>query len=86
METETSTTLKWRPSQRSRNSLPDGLLRIFRGWLESSNEMNVQSAERCVSRDSLKYLEGLRDAGVDGAQQVIDLIEEHGEVVLYLEY
>ncbi len=39
-----------------------------------------------VSNSTVPYLEGLRDAGVEGAEKLIDLIEKHGEINLNEEY
>lgn len=35
---------------------------------------------------SLPYYEGLRDAGIKGAQDVIDAIEKHERVEIFLSY
>ena len=36
-----------------------------------------------VNHDFIPYLEGIRDAGVKGADKLIELIYEHGELELW---
>ena len=42
--------------------------------------------EATMTTDDTPYLEGLRDAGVDGAQELIDILNEHESVILWHEY
>jgi hypothetical protein len=39
-----------------------------------------------VDSNLIPYLEGLRDAGIDGADRLIKLIETHGAVVLWHQF
>lgn len=68
-----STTLKWRPIKGGR-SLPYALKRVL-----ADQTLGVWKYS------SIEYLRGLRDAKVEGAQELIDALEKHGEVELFLE-
>ncbi len=68
-----SVTLKWRPIKGGR-ALPYELKRVL-----------AEKAPGVWRRSSLEYLRGLRDAEVKGAQELIDVLEKHGEVELFLE-
>jgi hypothetical protein len=37
-------------------------------------------------QSDIKYLEGLRDSGIEGADQLIEAIEKYEEIVVKLEY
>ena len=39
-----------------------------------------------VGSDMVPYIEGLRDAGIAGAGELLDLIERHGAVILWHEH
>ena len=68
-----SVTLKWRPIKSGR-SLPNELKAVL-----------ADQAEGVWKRSSMEYLRGLADAEVKGAQELIDALEKHGEVELFLE-
>jgi hypothetical protein len=74
-----SANLKWTPSKHTGHDLPDAL----RFALEKNPSGNDR---RHFGEASIPYLEGLRDAGIDGAQQLIDAIEKCGDVEVYWEY
>ena len=78
-----SANLKWEPAKREAGDLPDGLkfaLRDKRGMFQSGD-----GRERFDESD-LNYLRGLMDAGIEGAQELIELIEKHEAVELWLGY
>ena len=56
-----------------------------------SNDLKSVLEQYCrlpwsIDEGDKKYFVGLKDAGVHGAQKVIDLLEEHGEIRLRLSY
>lgn len=73
-----SAKLCWRPKARTRETLPYALQSILREALGES--------PRTFSNKDIPYLTGLRDAKIEGAQELIDAIEKHEEVELWLEY
>lgn len=75
-----SATLKWEPSKRKSQSLPDALKFVLR------DKGGVTSERTIFGRGNISYLRGLADAGVEGAQELIDAIDKHEEVELWLEY
>lgn len=72
--------LYWRPKSNLRNDLSDALKRVLRDKRELSG-----AREHTYSQSEISYLRGLVDAGIDGAQELIDAIERHGEVIVWLE-
>lgn len=65
-----SSTLFWEPLETNRSNLPDELKFILRN----------KGLPFFVAHDNLAYFEGLRDAGVKGAQEVIDAHYKYGEL------
>ena len=73
-----SSSLNWSPAKSS-GTLPSILkLAMSDRYSDSSG-----CIEHVFSGTDLAYLEGLRDAKVEGAQELIDLIVKHGEVRVY---
>ncbi len=71
--------LYWKPVIRSENkSLDDGLKRAL------EKRYDLWKA-RIFNESDVPYLQGLYDAGVMGAKDLLDLINIHGEVELKLE-
>jgi hypothetical protein len=75
MMEDMSAHLMWEPTDRPRKRLPDAL----KYALERSP---AGRDTRHFGEDSLSYLEGLRDAGVEGAQELIDAIENYGDITV----
>lgn len=73
-----SSTLTWEPAHRKKNDLPTALK-----WKLQKRYFGVVS-DRQMEYSDIPYLEGLRDADVEGAQELIDAIEKH-EVVIVTE-
>lgn len=69
-----SSNLVWRPKKK-RGTLPKALKFV----------LDAQGFPLTMDSDDLEYLKGLRDGNVDGAQELIDIIEKHGRIELYLE-
>lgn len=74
-----SASLLWSPVSDGK-TLPDAL----RFALEKRHPQ--WSGELEYGARDLPYLQGLRDAGVDGAQDLIDIIEKHDQVRLWRQY
>lgn len=74
-----SATLKWKPAKASGHNLPDAL--------KYALQKNPSGQEaRHFGEASIGYLEGLRDAGIDGAEALLGAIEKHGDVLVWWEY
>lgn len=69
-------TLIWRPLAEG-TDLPDELRRVLEAKYRTHWPIRI-------SRDEWGYFEGLRDAKISGAAEVLDLIEKHGELELDL--
>jgi hypothetical protein len=86
-----SSSLYWRPAPKkvpAAQSLPYGLKSVIarRLW-DHDGSLNGDPVE--VDHAFLPYLRGVADAGngdvAEGARELIGLIEEHGEVELWIE-
>lgn len=75
-----SANLMWEPANRKAHSLPDALKFVLR------DKMGISGERTPMGRDQLNYLSGLRDAGVDGAQTLIEAIDKYEVVEVWLEY
>jgi hypothetical protein len=71
-----SCTLYWEPAKREKKELPDALKYVLQRRYGGT-------VHTTVSERDLGYLNGLRDANVKGAQELIDAINEHGDVVVH---
>ncbi len=80
-----SSTLMWRPANSDGNSLPYDLKKVIsrRLW---DTDGSCGSGVATVNETDIEYLEGLQDAGIDGASELIKIIQEHGDVQLWHEY
>lgn len=72
-----SSTLMWRPEQEYQGSLPDQLKFVLRNRISVS-----YGGEMTFGDDDLAYLQGLKDAGVEGANHLIELIKTHGNITV----
>jgi hypothetical protein len=80
-----SSSLMWKPVKQASGSLPKDLkYPISRRLWGTDGSMGYGSA--IVDSSFIGYLEGLQDAGVKGAEELIGLINEHGEVELWHEH
>ena len=74
-----STTLWWRPCQTLHTALDDDLKHV----LGKQGKLN---ACRYVADNTQRlYFEGLRDAGVTGARDILDALERHQTIELWVE-
>jgi len=77
-----SSSLMWKPVQEAKGSLPNELK-----WAISRRLWDTDGScgHGVVIVDSsyIGYLKGLRDAGINGADELINLIKEHGEIELW---
>lgn len=77
-----SRTLYWQPVLYDKRPLPDALrLLLAERWPNLNEPMNLSGSEETA----ICYLEGLRDANVVGAQELLAAVREHGEVTIWLE-
>jgi hypothetical protein len=73
-----STTLSWRPIHDGK-SLPDHLKFKLRSRYNLDTWREFSNSDR-------EYLQGLVDCDVEGAKELMELIERYGSVELKLEY
>lgn len=79
-----SASLHWRPVAREPHpTLPYALRRVLGTKLWGEGEFGVNSPVE-VGKSLLPYLEGLADAGVDGAAELVAIIRQHGVVELWI--
>lgn len=78
-----STNLYWRPVTPVGGSFPYDLKRILAKKYWNSDGSNVEE-EVTVGLGDLSYLEGLADAGIPGASDLIVLIKRHIKVMLFI--
>lgn len=78
-----SSTLMWRPAVIVEGgSLPSSLKKTISRKLWDTDG-SIGGGEVFVGPNDLEYIQGLRDAGIDGAKTLLDLIDIHGAVYLY---
>lgn len=75
-----STSLYWRPVSKDYESLPDQLKQALRKGGETDG-----THKRTIDTNECRYLDGLIDAGVDGAKDLKDAVCEYGEVEIWEE-
>lgn len=80
-----SSSLMWRPVDKTAHNLPDQLKRTLSRKLWDTDG-SCGHGEATMTHADIPYLEGLRDAGVKGADDLIKIIEEHEAVILWHEY
>jgi hypothetical protein len=75
----------WRPPSSLNGTLPRDLKRVIsrRLW---GTDGTCGDGEATMDLNDIQYLEGLKDAGISGAQELIDLIKTHGTVILWHEH
>lgn len=71
-----SATLKWRPVDKG-DSLPVTL----RFAIEKRMSFPVR-----LGYNDRGYVQGLMDAGIGGAEELLELIDQHGEIELFCVY
>lgn len=69
-----SSNLCWQPIKQNWRDLPDQLKYV----LQKRNEGSL--ANFIMDRSDIPYLSGLKDAGIKGAETLIDAIEKHYEI------
>lgn len=81
-----SSTLMWRPATPIEgSSLPFELKRTLSRKLWDTDG-SIGGGDAMMTVSDIPYLEGLRDAGVRGAAELIGIIEQHGAVLLWHEH
>ncbi len=76
-----SATLFWKPVSKESTSLPDRLKHV----LLRSERCRCLSTAILLRRGHEDYFQGLRDAGVEGASEILQAIETHGTIEIWLE-
>ena len=74
-----SSTLYWEPVKRKQKDLPDALKYVLQK--KFGGTVDTVMGER-----DLSYLCGLKDAGIKGALELIEAIEDHGQVVVHEQF
>lgn len=75
-----SSTLKVEPANREKKSLPTGLK-----WVLQKKYKGVIH-NQLMNLSDLPYLQALVDSEIEGAQELINFIEKHEEVILTEEF
>jgi hypothetical protein len=75
-----SATLYWEPIVCRGESLGDKLKFILR------ERYQLTEGVATLTSDDVGYLRGLADAGITDAAQLIEAIEKHGHIRIWLEY
>ena len=73
-----STDLYWRPVSKDANILESHLKIVLRNSGITSGIHPVK-----VGREKIDYLHGLKDAGIEGAEELIEIINKYGEVEIF---
>lgn len=78
-----SSTLMWRPAlPQESGDLSYELKRTLsrRFW---DTDGSCGHGEAVVGIGDRSYIEGLRDAGVKGADKLLDILDKHGEIIIW---
>ena len=73
-----SSNLYWRPSNAGEMALSDKL----KFALRNGGRYGGNTLDQTIYESDIPYFEGLRDAGVEDAQKIIDALEKHSEIEL----
>lgn len=76
-----STTLMWKPVSKIKGDLPRALKFAISRKLWGTDGSCGGSAT--LKHKDINYLEGLRDAGIAGADDLIELIHKYDEVIVW---
>ena len=80
-----SSTLMWQQFRQADGHLPDELKRVIsRKLWDTDGSCGI--GKSTVDKSDIPYLEGLRDAGIKGADELIKLIYNHDEIQLWHEH
>lgn len=75
-----SRNLCWRPERKSYRVLSTALK-----WAFEKRETFDCTHKNILSDEDIAYLQGLRDAAVEDAQTLIDAINKHGRIEIWLQ-
>ena len=81
-----SSSLKWRPAMSQSRTLPRPLKYPLSRRLWDTDGSTGHGDAVVTVEEHLPYLEGLRDAGVEGAQELIDILNKHVAVIVWHEH
>jgi hypothetical protein len=79
-----SSSLVWQPKIDGGKPLPDALKYALQKRYEGLG--GKSGGSRTLSHRDIEYLKGLDDAGVKGAKSLIDAIEKHNDIEIWLVY
>lgn len=77
--------LYWKPAVEQKIAdLPFDLKQVIakRFW---GQDGSLRGAAMLFGPTNIPYFSGLADAGINGADKVVELLEKHGEIYLYIE-
>jgi len=74
-----SSTLYWEPVNREQKDIPDALKYV----LQKREGGTVRTT---MGHNDILYLRGLMDAGVKGAEELIEAIEKHDQVFVHEQF
>lgn len=81
-----SSSMYWRPAPKEEppaHDLPYELKHTVaqRFW---NHDGTLHGDDHQLGKDDLPYLEGLADAGIDGARELIEAIKQHDSVLVWI--
>lgn len=78
-----STCLYWRPEPPPSGTLPDALkYELARRIWDSDGSVGQDAVT--LDEESIPYLEGLAECGIDGASELTDAVRQHGRVQVWI--
>lgn len=81
-----SSTLMWRPATPLEGAALSYELKKTLSRKLWDTDGSCGGGEALLGIRDIPYVEGLRDAGVKGAAELIDLLNEHGAIILWHEH
>jgi hypothetical protein len=82
-----STSLFWKPAPKNEpepETLDYQLKAALSRRLWGMGDGSVWADEITVGEELIPYLNGLIDGGIEGAQELLDAIHKHGQVILWI--
>jgi hypothetical protein len=78
-----STNIYWRPINPDKQCLPKDLkYKIARKYWGHDGSLGGEPV--IIDKTDYAYFEGLKDAGVEGAEEIINAIDKYGEIEIML--
>lgn len=78
--------LRWEPVHQEEFTLPDELKKaiVKHYWGSDGSDRDNLTTRVHIGEDDIPYFEGLADAGVASAVDVLDILRSHKEIYLHI--